>query len=59
MVAGLVVRHELLGSSAIYRIVDADAQFVMVSVIDAPGLEAHQTLRLTRSAVLAMSPMPD
>ena len=51
---GQVRRHELLGTVAVYRVVDIEGPLVLVEVIQAPGLEAGARFRFTEEAVRRM-----
>lgn len=49
-----------LGTRAVYRVLSFDDELVWVEVVTAPGLEPGRRLRLTRTAVEAMTAyMPD
>ena len=50
-----LLRHEALGTTALYRVVDVADQTVAVEVLSSPGLETGTTLRLTRRAAQAMA----
>ncbi|MBV9818795.1 MAG: hypothetical protein JOZ07_10650 [Solirubrobacterales bacterium] len=45
-----------LGTRAVYRVLSFDDALVWVEVVTAPGLTPGRRLRLTRSAVEAMTP---
>jgi hypothetical protein len=58
---GSVWRYELLGSVAVYEVVEERGDVVVVAVREAPGLSAGVQLRMTRAAVADMalvSPAP-
>lgn len=52
------VSQRLLGSEAIYEILDELDGLVSAEVIAAPGLESGMRLRLTASAACAMERVP-
>jgi hypothetical protein len=51
---GELRRHEVLGTEAVYRIVDVQGELVEVEVVRAPGLAPGRRLRLTADAVKRM-----
>jgi transposase len=51
--------QETLGSRAVYEVVADRGDHIDVQVQQAPGLVAGTRLRLTRTAVAAMRPLPD
>jgi hypothetical protein len=51
---GELIRNTVLGSVATYRVCAHAGDLVDVEVVDAPGLERGQRLRLTADAVRAM-----
>jgi hypothetical protein len=53
-VVASVWRHELLGSVALYEVVEDLGDLVIVSVRDAPGLTPGTQLRMTREALTGM-----
>lgn len=52
---GCLVRQDLLGSEAVYEIVEVDDDLVTAEVVSAPGLPRGKRIRLLPSAVRAMS----
>src|SRR5688500_7122819 len=48
---GQVRRHELLGTVAVYRVVQVDESLSLVEVIEAPGLHAGMQFSFTTEAV--------
>jgi hypothetical protein len=54
-----LLRHHVLGSDTLYRVVDVSGDLVEVEVVSAPGLQPGTHLRLTQSAVAGMSVVPD
>jgi hypothetical protein len=54
LAAGQLRRKVLLGSEAIYQILEPDGARVEVEVVKAPGLRPGLRLHFTRQAVLAM-----
>lgn len=54
LAVGQLRRNVLLGSEAIYRIVEWDGSRVEVEVVDAPGLVSGLRLGFTLEAVLGM-----
>jgi hypothetical protein len=52
-----VWRHELLGSVAVYEVLEDLGDIVLVAVRDAPGLEPGTQLRMTRTALHGMTPL--
>jgi len=50
-----LLRHRLLAGEAFYRVLDASAEYVVVEVVSAPGLEPGTRLRFTQAAVAEMS----
>jgi hypothetical protein len=52
-----VWRHELLGSVALYEVVEDLGEIVLVVVREAPGLAAGTQLRMTRAALDEMVPV--
>ena len=54
---GTTWTQEVLGSTASYRVVENLGDVVVVSVMEAPGLEPGTTLRLRREALQRMEPM--
>jgi hypothetical protein len=51
---GELRRQEVLGTEAVYRIVDVQGELVEVEVVRAPGLAPGRRLRLTADAVQRM-----
>jgi hypothetical protein len=51
---GQVRRQELLGTVAVYRVVQVDETLSLVEVIEAPGLSAGMRFSFTTQAVGAM-----
>ena len=49
-----LLSHQVLGTQALYRVIDPAATLVAVEVLDAPGLAAGLRLKLTRKATSAM-----
>jgi hypothetical protein len=49
-----VLRHRVLGSEAMYRILRSGGSTVEAAVVAAPGLEAGTRLHLTTAAAAAM-----
>ncbi|MEA2153908.1 MAG: hypothetical protein QOE11_48 [Solirubrobacteraceae bacterium] len=47
---GRILRRELLGTEASYRVVEEDGAMVLVEVVSAPGLQPGFRLHLTPAA---------
>jgi hypothetical protein len=58
LAVGQLRRQRRLRSEAVYRVCDWTDAFVEVEVVTAPGLQASQSFRFTREAVLAMEVVP-
>ena len=58
LAVGQLRRQRSLHSDAVYRVCAWTEAFVEVEVVIAPGLEASQSFRFTRAAVLAMDVVP-
>ncbi len=58
IVPGSLWVQESLGSRAIYEVIADRGEHIDVSVRQAPGLLAGTRIRLTRTAVAAMQPLP-
>jgi hypothetical protein len=54
-----LLHHRLLAGEAFYRVLDASAEYVVVEVVSAPGLEPGARLRFTQAAVAEMSLMDE
>jgi hypothetical protein len=54
-----VWQHSLLGSTAVYEVVEDLGDVVLVAVREAPGLTAGTQLRMTRGALAKMHPVSD
>jgi hypothetical protein len=59
IVPGSLWVQEILGSRAIYEVIADRGEHIDVEVRQAPGLVAGTRIRLTRTAVAAMQPLPD
>jgi hypothetical protein len=56
---GQVRRHRLLGSTALYRVLDLTGPTVSVEAVRVPGLEPGTRIRLMRGSVGAMEPIAE
>lgn len=54
-----LLRHSVLGSDTLYRVIDVAGDIVEVEVVSGPGLKPGTHLRLTQAAVADMSVVPD
>ena len=59
IVPGSLWVQESLGSRAIYEVIADRGEHIDVAVRQAPGLRAGTRIRLTRTAVAAMQPLPN
>lgn len=50
-----LLTHQVLGTTASYRVIEVADQLVSVEVLSAPGLEPGMQLRFTRAAAQAMA----
>ncbi len=50
-------RQTMLGTDAVYRVVEVSGEHATVQVCDAPGLEPGTQIRLTVAALAAMTPV--
>jgi hypothetical protein len=50
-----LLRRNVLGEEAVYRVIDVSGDLVVVEVVSAPGLTTGTVLRFTQAAVAAMS----
>ena len=48
------LRHAMLGTEAVYEVLEEDAGIVTAQVVSAPGLEPGMRVRLTARAARAM-----
>jgi hypothetical protein len=54
---GQLLKHTVLGSEAIYRVIGQNARGVEAEVVSAPGLEAGRRFTFALNDVLAMHPL--
>ena len=60
--APLFLRHAMLGTEAVYEVLEEDAGIVTAQVVSAPGLEPGMRVRLTARAASGMErldPVPE
>jgi hypothetical protein len=51
---GRFLRHSLLGSEAVYRVIEIGTDLVTAEVVEAPGLEPGTRVRMLTKAAAAM-----